>query len=401
MKNRVTTAIIQTLYKILSRTFSTTSITTGELEFRNKTVALYIHFPYCDAICRYCPFSRTVTSTDMDDYLDAVISELDQLNGSGKLVDTKLSSIAFGGGTPSLIPEDKLRAIVAKISEIFSHYDSIQKTMECTPESITIERLKLFEELGFNRLTVGVQSLQQEVLDELGRKSSPDEIVEKLKLVEQNYSSPWSADMIYGFDSHDTPLFLKDLETLNSLGAHHISLFPLVNSDSKNRQTLISKQFSKMEEMHRGATEKLENLGFDSYSVEDYSKDESAQCEYQKDVWGYPQKDLLILGSGAFGIAGDVQYRKTKNRKEYLAQVVSGEFPIDRYTPINPKRTKMVSSLMGLHFNRTNLTRSFLFVFLELVGIIVKGENEYALTERGRFITSLLWAKIMLDRMIG
>lgn len=400
IRDALATFSVQGLYSLMNRTFTAGLEQSGELDFSNRDLALYLHFPFCDKICRYCPFSRTVNNNDMIPYLDSILSEIDILETSGKLENTALTSIFFGGGTPSLIPEEYLIKIMNRLRGLFPTFDTVQKTIECTPESITKERLLLFESLGFNRLTIGVQSLQDSVLTELGRTETRELIQTKLALVAELWNGTWSCDLIYGFNSHTKETFLADIEQLITLGTDHLSLFPLINSDSKNRQNLTVKQFRTMNRMHRAATLLLESKGFTSYSVEDYGKSDDSYCHYQQDVWEFPQRDMVILGSGGFGINGDVQYRKMKNRTRYIEEISRGNYPVDRYQPISPERSARVRPLMGLHYNTVSgpLPLSGLF---RTMGIISKNNEQYELTSYGRFVTSLLWAKVMLQRMVN
>lgn len=395
MRDRVTTKVINSLYRKMNTTFTAGEKNSGPIDFSNRELALYIHFPFCDTICRYCPFSRTANQDDMRAYLTALTSELTTLRENEKLRNSRITSLAFGGGTPSLIPGKELRQLMEQLRQTFPGFDSIQKTMECTPESITPERLQLFEEVGINRLSIGVQSLCDPVLSELGRGRA-DSIREKLQLLKE-WRDHWSADLIYGFESHTEEELLANISELISNGASHLSLFPLVNNDEGNE--LTPPQFRRLFSLFARAADLLKDQGFTAYSIEDYAKFPEAELLYQKDVWGYPQKDLLILGSGAFGISGAVQYRKSKNRKEYLREAEKGLFPLDRYLPIESSREALVRPLMGLHYNTIPLQRTPLFTLLKWVGILRQRENELTLTERGRFITSLLWAKIMVDRM--
>lgn len=400
LRDAFSTFVVKKLYDKMSVTFRAGEPSSGELDFSNRELALYIHFPFCDTICKYCPFSRSANHSSIDEYMNSMLAELELLHSSGKLINTTVSSLSFGGGTPSLIPADFLKKLLQRLSELLPNFDSIQKTMECTPESITEERLQLFHEVGITRLSIGVQSLQSTVLNELGRKSSPELIRGKLSMIQNSWSGSWSCDLIYGFESHTEEQFLKDIEELTSYSADHISMFPLVNSDKNNKQSLTVKQFRTMKSMHREATILLKAIGFNAYSIEDYSRSNSAELKYQKDVWSFPQKDMLILGTGAFGISNSTQYRKTNNRNEYIQQIRDGKFPVDRYLPIDPKREAVARPLMGLHYNSLpKQPQMTLFTILKVTRIVKFTKNEVKLTEDGRFITSLLWAKIMIDRM--
>lgn len=400
MRTTITTSIVQLLYKILRKSFSAGKASTGPVDFSNRKITLYIHFPFCDTICRYCPFSRTIANDDVDVYMQSLLRELQELKSMGKLEDTEVTSMAFGGGTPSLIPDQYLRELMHLLSDTFPSFNRIQKTMECTPESITKERLQLFAEMGIDRLSIGVQSLQGAVLSELGRDSSAELIQEKLAIVKDVWKGTWSCDLIYGFVSHSRGQFLDDLKNLADSGADHLTIFPLVNCDTNNKQYLKPRQFSRLRGMYHAANELLQKLGYDGYSVEDYTRSEEAVLNYQKESWQYPQIDTLILGSGGFGICNGVQYRKSKSRKEYLSKIDAGEFPIDKYLPINPKREKLVRRLLGLHFNTIPVSSGLkIYPILWLSGIAYKHEGFICLTEYGRFVTSLLWAKIMVDRM--
>lgn len=378
-------------------------------QFSRKSTTLYIHFPFCSSICNYCPFSKSMNMKDAHRYCEALLREFDILHNSESICDTSVDSLFFGGGTPSLIPLEYLDKILVKAGKLFGTIPQI--TMECNPESLTLSKALEYKRLGITRLSIGVQSFQHEILSELGRASRPVAMKKCISEIISAGFSNISVDLIYGFEKQDQQMLLDDINEAIRLGVEHISIFPLINYNNKNRQELTGKQYKHQFSLYQKARRHLEERGFESYSIEDFSRTERAKNRYQEGVWQVPQKDCIILGSSGFGMTDNSNYTKMYKREEYCKSIESSRFPMQELYTTPLKSLALRRFLMGLHYNSVHLqefTKHYgpitkrvrvTISILKLLSLIDEKEGCITTTEEGAFVTSLLWAKIMLSRM--
>lgn len=347
--------------------------------------------------------------TEANHYCNAIIEEIKLLKAQKRIEKTAIKALFFGGGTPSLIPMPTLEKMLLTLQE---HFGTIpQITMECNPESLTVANALEYKRLGINRLSIGVQSFHTEILRELGRKVRPIEVKQLISDIVGAGFSNISVDFIYGFSTQDESMLLSDIGEAITLGVEHISLFPLINFNRKKKQELTANHYSHQYNLYKKARYYLQSHGFHAYSVEDFSKSERAKNRYQEAVWAYPQQDLILLGSSAFGMAGDCNYQKTISQKSYREKITKGNLPLKELYVTPEKQLTLRRVLMGLHYNSVDLAqvareygtipkrvKSLLFA-LERLRLIRREGSTIETTEEGAFVTSLFWAKTMLSRM--
>ncbi|MBP5206636.1 MAG: radical SAM family heme chaperone HemW, partial [Bacteroidales bacterium] len=186
---------------------------------------LYIHVPFCKSTCVYCGFYSTVNQKDMDKYLSALEKEMalrkDEL--AGKTFQT----VYFGGGTPSLLQIFQLQQIIDNLKQHFFIEDNAEMTIEANPEQLYLDYCKNLKQLGFNRISIGIQSFHDEILQFLGRKHT---VKEALQAVENAHNAGFdniSIDLIYGVNERGNELWKKELETAFALPIRHFSAYAL------------------------------------------------------------------------------------------------------------------------------------------------------------------------------
>lgn len=404
---KVYSFFINLLFTLTNRSFMNAQGTiSGDslLQFSHKEAALYIHFPFCDSICRYCPFSKTMNKEHAETYCKTLIDELELLKNRERIENTSIDSLYFGGGTPSLMPIKSVEKILNTCTALFGTIPQI--TMECNPDSLTATQALEYKRLGITRLSIGVQSFQQGILQELGRKSRPIAIKQLISDITAGGFTNISIDLIYGFSQQSDEMFLSDIGEAITLGVEHISLFPLINT-KKGKQSISSKQFRRQLQRYSKAKKYLKSHGFTAYSIEDFARTERSKNRYQEAVWKYPQKDLIILGSAAFGMVNGANYFKDSNRNEYLEKITKHEFPLHKFYLSSTKAIHFRQLLMGLHYQSIVLADSpkqskrfrLTIAVLGMLKLLKKEGTTISLTEEGAFVTSLFWAKIMLNRM--
>jgi putative oxygen-independent coproporphyrinogen III oxidase len=187
--------------------------------------ALYIHWPFCKAKCPYCDFNSHVRDgVDAARWQSAMLAELRTM--AAWMPDARLSSIFFGGGTPSLMPPQLVEALIERAEALLGFEDGIEITLEANPTSVEAAKLKGFRDAGVNRVSLGVQSLRAENMRFLGREHSASEALKAVDLAHSLFDR-FSFDLIYALPNQTAPAWEKELgEALKYVG-EHLSLYQL------------------------------------------------------------------------------------------------------------------------------------------------------------------------------
>ncbi len=186
---------------------------------------LYIHVPFCKSKCVYCGFYSIVNHRDIEKFLSALSEEmtLRKEESAGKTIRT----VYFGGGTPSLLPPSQLQYI---LDGIHRHYDidpDAEITIEANPEQLALDYCMGLKTLGFNRISIGIQSFHDEILQFLGRKHTAKEALQAVENAHKAGFDNISIDLIYGVNKRDNTLWLKELETAFAMPIRHFSAYAL------------------------------------------------------------------------------------------------------------------------------------------------------------------------------
>lgn len=186
---------------------------------------LYIHVPFCKSKCVYCGFYSIVNHRDIEKFLSALSEEmtLRKEESAGKTIRT----VYFGGGTPSLLPPSQLQYI---LDGIHRHYDidpDAEITIEANPEQLALDYCMGLKTLGFNRISIGIQSFHDEILQFLGRKHTAKEALQAVENAHKAGFDNISIDLIYGVNERDNTLWLKELETAFAMPIRHFSAYAL------------------------------------------------------------------------------------------------------------------------------------------------------------------------------
>ena len=196
------------------------------MEIKRPLNSLYIHIPFCKDKCYYCNFvSFTNKNSRMDYYINSLISEIRRNLPAHKGINLK--SIYIGGGTPSLLNANCYKRIFNEISLFVNIADDAEITMEVNPGTITLEYLKEIRAIGFNRLSIGVQSFNDHILKLINRKHNGDEAIDAVNLTKEAGFSNISIDLIYGLPDQDISIWRETLNLAISLGVQHISAYGL------------------------------------------------------------------------------------------------------------------------------------------------------------------------------
>lgn len=241
-----------------------------------KQLSIYIHYPFCKAKCPYCDFNSHVQSEiNHQDFLECYNLELEFF--AKKIGKRKITSIFFGGGTPSLMPSFLVAGILEKISNLWIIANDCEITLEANPTSVESQKFKDFKELGINRLSLGIQAFNGEDLKFLGRQHSLQESIAAIELAKKFFNN-FSFDLIYARPKQKIEDWRKELMQALEFSTNHLSLYQLTIekgtqffSDFK-RQKFVMPDENLASEFYDVTNETMNGNGFEHYEVSNYAK---------------------------------------------------------------------------------------------------------------------------------
>jgi oxygen-independent coproporphyrinogen-3 oxidase len=301
-------------------------------------VSVYVHFPWCLRKCPYCDFNSHATERDAvphDAYADAVIRELDRrATALGPVLsEATLVSVFFGGGTPSLWEPSALGRVLAAVRARFPREEALEVTVECNPTSLDRARAASLREVGVNRLSIGVQSLDAGRLTFLGRLHDPAGALAALRAATAEMPRV-SADLMFGSPGQRADDFAAELDRVLEAGVRHVSAYALTIEPGtqfgelfRKGRLAIAKEDDYAETFER-ASARLGAAGFSHYEVSNHAMP-GEEARHNQHYWR--GGDHLGLGAGAYGCVrsggGARRWRSEPVPNKYLA--VSGEAGCD------------------------------------------------------------------------
>ncbi|CAN5317448.1 radical SAM family heme chaperone HemW [soil metagenome] len=284
-------------------------------------LSLYIHFPWCIRKCPYCDFnSHTLKGAiPEEDYIDALIADLehDLVLRPAK----KLTSIFLGGGTPSLFSPAAIARLLTAIAARIPFAADCEITLEANPGTVEQQRFEGFKAAGINRLSIGVQSLQDDKLKALGRIHGAKEAIKATEMAHAAGFTTFNMDLMFGLPKQSIDDALYDLTTAIALQPTHISWYQLTLEPNTlfHHQPPILPDDEYLWEMQQLGQALLAQAGFVQYEVSAYSK-VGHQCRHNLNYWQFG--DYLGIGAGAHAKItshlGVSRSSKWKNPKDYL-----------------------------------------------------------------------------------
>jgi putative oxygen-independent coproporphyrinogen III oxidase len=367
-----------------------------------KPISIYIHWPFCLAKCPYCDFNSHIRDKiNQEAFNKAYIKEIDYYRET--LANSEINSIFFGGGTPSLMDASLVGNIIAYLSKLSSFADNIEISLEANPTSIESNKFKSFKASGINRVSVGIQSLNEQDLNFLGRKHSKQEALNAIELASSIFNN-YSFDLIYALPNQDLSAWEAELETALKLCKYHISLYQLtIEKGTQFFNDFRAKKFDlpndlKAVEMYNLTREITAAHGFNDYEISNYAK-EGFQCRHNLAYWNY--EDYIGIGPGAHGRYNNKATMTFHSPEKWLSFVaqnghgiqnlkeLSNEERIQEFTIMNIRKNQGINKSDFAH----KLNKQFSEVFsplkiqqLELEGLVVNTDDNFTLTNKGKLV---------------
>lgn len=283
---------------------------------------LYIHIPFCFEKCYYCDFTSYVRSEHlMDYYVDALLKEMDLYK------EETFDTVFLGGGTPSYLNEYNLKKILSGINNIFNKSKILEFTVECNPGTLNYDKLTIMKNYGVNRLSIGVQSANDNTLKFIGRTHKFIDFDRNFNLACKVGFENINIDLIFAIPCEGINSYKRTLDFISSYNLSHISAYNLI-LEKNTKFYLMFKQnkFKELKEdiqfdMYEYTKNFLENIGFIQYEVSNYAK-EDKQCLHNLIYWNF--NDYIGVGVSAHSFYNGSRFENTKNLKEYINMLSSG-----------------------------------------------------------------------------
>lgn len=291
-------------------------------DWRQGGFGLYIHWPFCEAKCPYCDFNSHVSrSIDQRAWRDAYLSELER--GAAETQGRVLNAVFFGGGTPSLMDPDVVADVIAAIRRLWPTANDLEITLEANPGSVEADRFAAFRQAGVNRISMGIQALNDADLKRLGRIHTIAEGLAAFDIARTTFDRV-SFDLIYGRQNQTLVDWQAELKQALSLAIDHMSLYQLTIEQGTafgDRYAIGKLRGLPTDDlgadMYAATQDICGEMGMPSYEVSNHARD-GAQSRHNLIYWRYG--DYLGIGPGAHG-------RLTQNGNRFATECFS-----------NPKR---------------------------------------------------------------
>lgn len=332
-------------------------------------LGLYVHIPFCVKKCKYCDFNSYKMDIDSKKrYIEDLKMEMELY--SNKLYkdnkyknkeccslnkNDKITSIFVGGGTPSILTSDEIREVFISIKEMFDIDENAEITIECNPGTLTLEKLKTMKEIGINRLSIGLQAIQEKHLNFIGRIHTYEEF-------EKNYKDALSVgfkniniDLMYSLPNQTLCDWKETLEKVVHLNPTHISAYSLILEEGTELYNMYeSNKFELIDEnvdieMYEYTINYLKSKGYNQYEISNYSK-EGYNCEHNILYWEC--EHYIGIGAGASGYINENRYNNVESLEDYHLSLVKREKPIQENEILSEKDMIEEKIFMGLRMNK-------------------------------------------------
>jgi len=385
-----------------------------------KAIELYIHIPFCVKKCDYCDFLSFVFSDDIKErYVEALINEIS--SESSKYSDRVVTTIFIGGGTPSSLSLGFINRIMESINEFYNVVEDAEITIECNPGTITREKLEEYKSCGINRLSIGLQSADDDELKLLGRIHDYKVFLDNFNLARACGFDNINIDLISGLPGQTVDGFMRTLNKVIDLRPEHISSYSLIIEEGtpffdKYGEGKSSEEELPAEEVDRDiyhkTRETLEVSGYHQYEISNYSLP-GYECKHNIGYW--TRVEYVGFGIGAASLYENIRWNNIRDIHLYMNLLVKEGLFVDEYinrdVKENIEQLSMAEQMkeymfLGLRMNRGvclcalgDCERNFEELFgksiydvedyrihtdkMMMDGLLVKDNNWLRLTDKG------------------
>jgi oxygen-independent coproporphyrinogen-3 oxidase len=325
---------------------------------KRTLLSLYFHIPFCEKKCSYCDFySIPLNKINTSTYIENCKTEINKYAflSEGRIV----SSLYFGGGSPSILNPDCIRQLLDLCSSQFSVGENAEITLEANPKQITREKLSAWKKTGINRLSVGIQSFKKQELKILGRIHNQKESEDVLDILQEDNFQNYNMDLIFGIPGQSLSDWEQTLKKTSLYRPKHLSVYGLTAEKETPLHKRIKQKELKMpcvslyNKMFLLAHNYLEKTGYRHYEISNYCLP-AFHSKHNSHYW--KGNDYLGFGAAAHSSVGDERWANVKDVEDYENKIQKDEFPLAWKEKIRPQNRIHEIIMLGLRtFDGINL----------------------------------------------
>lgn len=371
---------------------------------------VYIHIPFCREKCFYCDFNSYAGLTSWHArYVDALMMEMERFCADSKL--RKVSSIYFGGGTPTVVDEELIGKTLKSCFDCFQVEEECEVTIEANPETLTLAQLKSLRKAGFNRLSLGFQSLDTRLLPVLGRRHTAQKALQSFDLAKLAGFKSINLDLMYGIPGQDIISWDATLKNALRLKPQHISIYALtLDSSTRVAQRIAKKELPPIDddtqvELFNYARDILKLCGYTHYEISNFAQP-GYECHHNVLYW--KNGDYLGLGAGAHSHFGNLRYSNIKGPKEYVGKVKLKGSARAESEELTPEKVLAETIFLGLRMmegiNLKDLSEKLNVAVDQLYAStiedlksqgLLEGQEQLRLTSRGVLLSNEVFSRFV------
>ena len=370
---------------------------------------IYIHIPFCRLKCYYCDFYKTVNTSLTDKFIKALEKEI--IKRKNYLDNEKVETIYFGGGTPSVLTKTELTGILDFLKLNFNVSPTAEITFEANPDDLSAEYLREIYQAGVRRLSIGIQSLQNEFLKKMNRRHDAKQAVEAVKNAANTGFNDISVDLIYGLPGLTSAQWKADLEKVFQLPVHHLSAYHLTYHKGTPFYTWLKKGTLKALNEEESILQfqlliKMANENsFEQYEISNFARDQK-YSKHNSSYWTGVK--YLGLGPSAHSFNGISRSWNVSHIESYIKAVEAGvsyseteiltennkynEFVLTRIRTkwgVSADETKTVFGTEKAEWFQKNIEKYV------MTGLVKEQSGIFTLTEKGMFVSDDIMANLM------
>ena len=369
---------------------------------------IYVHIPFCKQSCYYCNFHFSTSDKKRGEVLNAIEHEIAQ---KARLSNEKISTIYFGGGTPSILDVKQINSIINKIHQEFKVEENAEITLEANPDDLKINKVIDLSKTKINRLSIGVQSFIDRELKSMNRAHDSKKAMKSLEL-SKKYFDNISIDLIYGVPDSTLETWAYNLEVTMGFDVNHVSTYALTIEPKTALESFVRKLIVDMPKegliykQYNLINEKLEPRGFINYEVCSFAK-ENFFSKNNSAYW--LRKKYIGIGPSAHSFDGKSRSWNISNNKKYVEHINDGRSyhkreeltTIDQYNEYVMTGFRTIWGV-STEFLETNFNLKFKHYFIEKIQKhidqknIILNDNVYTTTNKGRFLADGIASDLFL-----
>ncbi|HVU67116.1 MAG TPA: radical SAM family heme chaperone HemW [Ktedonobacteraceae bacterium] len=383
-----------------------------------QTASLYFHIPFCHTRCHYCDFNTYAGILPLrEPYVRALLKEIELAGEMARLADgspRRSRTIFFGGGTPSLLSVEQVARVLAASRTAFAVDEEAEITLEANPGTLSLERLQGLRAAGVNRLSLGSQSFDADLLRALGRIHSPQEITQAVLFARQAGFTSLNLDFMFGLPDQTMRQWQDTLDEALALRPEHLSLYSLIIEEGTPFATWTAEgritpgDEDLCADMYEYAEERLRAAGYVNYEISNWSLP-GHQCQHNLTYWW--NLPYIGMGAGAHSCFGGRRFSDVLDPQEYIRQLKAGQMPVaeshelSRLQEMTETAFLSLRTAMGLHL--PTFAERFGESFAQFVGDRLRVVDEAGLlehtrdwlrlSERGRLLGNEVFFRLLPD----